>query len=351
MIIRININFYIKKAVRKLIMEFKVNKYITLKLEDNKTIIYINGEKYLDNDLCCGVLVNILRDEPRFPVGSWTDLRSNKESVDFIIDSRQYHSTSDDEIRKKVTPEEEFWAYCSNLQVWAENNYNTDLLDYHVSIPLLDKLIQEGVPLAKDVFKQEIFRRIKYGTGWAFGYLTGIGYLGKEYSKGSAIYYIVYEQGSSVKLTSEEMIEGTLNSDESEALKAINKRTDLDYVLANSFGDDEVRKKIYYSSELFFTVNNGHIDELEIELTKEHPKIPEELTTFKHLSVLYIWVTDPNVIIPSPSFKIKSVGRVQVRMHESVWFPQFLKLIFPNLKDQRVYKMTNYLKPRRKRSQ
>ena len=86
--------------------EFRINKYITLKLEDNKTSLYINGEKYTDNDLCRGLLVNILHDDPRFSVGGWDDLNSNKESVDFLIDSRQYKSTKDEEIRKKVTPEE-----------------------------------------------------------------------------------------------------------------------------------------------------------------------------------------------------------------------------------------------------
>ena len=73
-------------------MEFVVNEYITLKLENNKTIMYVNGEEY---NLCCGVLVNISGDYPRLSGG-------DQESVDFIIDSCQYKSTSDDKIRKKL---------------------------------------------------------------------------------------------------------------------------------------------------------------------------------------------------------------------------------------------------------
>ena len=101
-------------------------KNITLKLEDNKTVIYISGEKYTDNDLCCGVLVNILRDDPRFSVGSWDDLNSNKESIDFIIDSRQYKSTSDGARKNRIflfdpitpTTEEEIETHKDEL--WDE---------------------------------------------------------------------------------------------------------------------------------------------------------------------------------------------------------------------------------------
>lgn len=302
-------------------MEFAVNEYITLKLENNKTVMYINGEEY---NLCCGVLVNVAGDYPRLSGG-------NQDSVEFIIDSCRYKSTSNAEIRKKVTPEEEFWAFCSNLQVWVENNYNTDLLHYDASIPLLEKLIQAGDPLAKEVFKQEILRRLKYGTCWAVSFLKSEGYLDQA------------------NLTNEEIIEGALNSPEAKALITIAKRTDLKYTMGIEFDDDEIRERPLYINlldpKLFFTVDNGHVRGLEIELTKERPNIPEELKAFKHLKILHIWVTDPNITIPQPSFEVKSVHWVKLIMHESVRFPNNLKLFFPELKSHGVYVGAHSVKP------
>jgi len=41
------------------IKEFEVNEYITLKLENNETVMYVGGEEY---NLCCGLVVNISGD-------------------------------------------------------------------------------------------------------------------------------------------------------------------------------------------------------------------------------------------------------------------------------------------------
>lgn len=38
----------------------------------------------------------------------------------------------------------EFWGHCSNLQVWAENNYDTRLLHRNLSSPLLKQLSDLG---------------------------------------------------------------------------------------------------------------------------------------------------------------------------------------------------------------
>jgi len=38
-----------------------------------------------------------------------------------------------------ITPEEEFWGHCSNLQTWVEHNYDTNILDDNLAFPLLKK--------------------------------------------------------------------------------------------------------------------------------------------------------------------------------------------------------------------
>ena len=55
--------------------EFKVNEYITLKLEDNKTNIYINGQLFRQ---CSFLMINIPIEE----VSSFDDI----ESIDEVIE-------------------------------------------------------------------------------------------------------------------------------------------------------------------------------------------------------------------------------------------------------------------------
>ena len=93
--------------------EFRINEFITLKLEDEKTNIYIKDRIFFQ---CRSI---------------W-----------------------------KRTPEEEFWEHCSNIQAWVENNYDTRLLHSRLAFPLLKKLVDTGDPLARSVYKEEIADRI-----------------------------------------------------------------------------------------------------------------------------------------------------------------------------------------------
>ena len=96
---------------------FRVNEFITLKLENDKTNIYIADEIY-----------------------------------DFFSpDDLMYASDSD-----SITPEEEFQGHCSNLRAWAENDYNTEILHRTIAFPLLKQLVIKGDEKAKKNFKEEI---------------------------------------------------------------------------------------------------------------------------------------------------------------------------------------------------
>ena len=65
--------------------------------------------------------------------------------------------------RKEVglSPEDEFWGHCSNLQAWVENNYDTRLLHRNLAFPLLKKLTTVGDAKAKKKFSQEATERFK----------------------------------------------------------------------------------------------------------------------------------------------------------------------------------------------
>jgi len=140
--------------------EFKVNKFITLKLEeeiineeedlkDIKTIIYVNGKEFRQ---CTFLLINI-------PVDEQTPL----DEIDSIDEAEERLGTSledDDELFKyNIPPETAFWGHCSNLQAWAENNYDTRLLHRNLAFPMLKELTELGDPTAKRVFKEEIAER------------------------------------------------------------------------------------------------------------------------------------------------------------------------------------------------
>jgi len=60
----------------------------------------------------------------------------------------------------EISPNIEFWGHCSNLQAWAENDYNTTLLHRNIAFSLLKELTIVGDPIAKKVFKEEIAKRI-----------------------------------------------------------------------------------------------------------------------------------------------------------------------------------------------
>ncbi len=94
--------------------EFKVNEYLTLKLEEGKTNIYIRNDVFTQ---CKHLkLMELATHEPTL-----------------------------------ITPETNFWGHCSALQAWAENNYSLELLDKHFAFLLLKKLRKAGDIMATKV--------------------------------------------------------------------------------------------------------------------------------------------------------------------------------------------------------
>ena len=140
--------------------EFQVNNYINLKLEDGKTVVYVAGERFLH---CKYLLLNISLEK--------IDLYDDIKSIDDAAEKLN-HSMEDWEIKDiKISPEIEFWAHCSNLQAWAENSYDTNLLHSNISFPLLKKLTDKGDFTAFKVFKEEIAKRLEAKSSSVINYL------------------------------------------------------------------------------------------------------------------------------------------------------------------------------------
>ena len=132
-------------------IKFKLNDFLTVRFERNKTVIYIKGEPF---KICKYLLMNV-------PLNEVCDYDSIDQASEF------YSKQLENEITPQevgLTPEEEFKGHCSNLQVWVENNYDTCLLHKNLAFPLLKKLSSVGDSVAKEALAQEILERFKSGS-------------------------------------------------------------------------------------------------------------------------------------------------------------------------------------------
>ena len=236
-----------------MIQEFKINEYLTLRLEsvyENnkinrwKTMIYVAGERFRQ---CSQLVVNI----PTKEISTFDEIQSIDEAIEKL-------EINMDEIDHKIPPETEFWGHCSNLQVWAERNYDTRILHSNLAFPLLKTLAKAGDKFAEIKLKEEIVKR------FASGYPSVVKFLIKEL-------YIDY-------LTREELLFGILEPEEAEVI------TKLDAICGeNLYLTDE----FYDELDLCFMVRKRHVIELSLSFLKLKT-FPEEITKLKFVKKLYL---------------------------------------------------------------
>lgn len=223
--------------------EFKVNKFITLKLEDDKTIIYLNNEKFRQ---CKFLLLNI----PIEKISTFDEIESIDEAAEKLDRSLEERG----EWIIKIPPEVEFWGHCSNLQVWAEMEYDTRFLHSNLAFPLLKKLTSLGDPVAKKVFKEEIGKRLINGHISTVLFLIKDGYLD----------YLTQEGLSSLFTSTNFQLFGKI-------FDIFKSGTKIDFELF-SMADDvylKIGKYMVYSIEekMKETFNQGNIEDLCVLLT------------------------------------------------------------------------------------
>ncbi len=134
--------------------EFRINKFVALKLEEGRTVLYVDNKPFTQ---CKYLLLQI-------PVERINDLDS-VNSIDEAAEKLSHILEPYDDFERvdKIDPETEFWGHCSNLQAWYENDYDTRLLHTNLAFPLLKKLTEVGDSLARKVFKEEILLRLESG--------------------------------------------------------------------------------------------------------------------------------------------------------------------------------------------
>ena len=134
-------------------------------MEKSKTNIYINEVLFKH---CKYLLLKRLKiNDLETYLNEFKSIDEESENLDHSLE----HEPSE------IPPATEFWAHCSNLQVWAEHNYNTNMLHYSLSFDLLKKLAEVGDIQAKRVFKDEIIRRLLTGYIPVFCHLFFEGFL------------------------------------------------------------------------------------------------------------------------------------------------------------------------------
>ena len=145
---------------------FKVNDLLALRLEDYKTFIYIKGKRFIQ---CIRLFLQILPQT--------SNLYEEIESIDEALAVYKQSTRTSRFQSRSITPEQEFWGHCSNIQAWAEHDYDTRLLHSNLSFPLLKALSDAGDPKAKAIFEEEIAIRLESGYPSVVNYLIVQGYL------------------------------------------------------------------------------------------------------------------------------------------------------------------------------
>jgi len=285
--------------------EFIINQHLTLKFDGEKTKIFVDGEEFL---ICKTAILDIPKEKI-----------SEIGSIDDIIDISTLIEPEDLE-EYGITPLTEFWAHCSNLQVWAENGYNSDLLDSRLAFPLLKRLVDLGDTKAKIMFKEEIARRYAYGT-----YDTQ--------------HFLEFEEFLDY-LTMEELIVGGLSFEESSLLLDIidfTKQIDINYEIVKSFDEDKVRHRMS-SSERYLTFKNGHVYVFEFDFFYKTAHLFNRFSAFKGMRNLIINLGDlKRKTLDFSKTRCESIIALDIYHYRPSEIPPQIFDCFPNLEYLTIY--------------
>ncbi len=283
--------------------EFKVNNLITLRLIGGKTVLFVNNREFKQ---CKMLLLNVSINE------------ESTEEIKSIDDAASYLDSSN--IVGHIDKDEEFWAHCSNLQVWVENNYNTDILHRNLAFPLLEILSKEGDKIAKQRFIEEIARRYKYGGFSVQAYL-----LEEKY-----IDYLTYD----------DFLSGIFIPEEASFMAKIFD-SGSKYRLIPKFGllDGQIR-----DNTKFISLKNGRIKQLEFEIKNKLHRVPSEIENLKALERLHIYIESHSDNIFGEEFKTESVRHLTITCGVIDTIIPDLFCYFPNLMLLRI-KGVNNIRP------
>ena len=213
-----------------------IDEHITLKLILDKTLIYVCGDLFLT----CQKIVLTLAP---------TDFKDYEgfTGIDDILEF--YHAEGRPlgvkENKLSITPEEEFWAHCSNMQAWVESGYDTHVLSKYISFPILAKLSKKGISQFILLLKEELIERLKSG-----GFKTLVHFIDSRYLD---------------FLSQHELFDLLLTYEEAEIMKKVAKYSRYEYTLtAGSLHDSRTFISLRTENKVHFCFKDNHVVELEI---------------------------------------------------------------------------------------
>jgi tetratricopeptide (TPR) repeat protein len=254
--------------------EYKIDNYISLKLLFSKTIIYICDYLFLT---CQKVALSLVPSE--------FDKFEDFKDIDDIIKYYKSKKTLQSEVL--ISPEEEFWAHCSNLQTWAESGYNTSLLSKNLSFPILVELSKRGISKFAIILKEELIYRIKAG-----GIKTLLYFIAD-----TEVNYLEY-------LGEDDLFDGLLSLEEADIMKDITQFIPLEYTLTTSLLDSRRFPSVRSEKKMHFCIEDGHIAELELLLndyvsSTDYLEAISKISNLKQLKVLSVYITE-DIMSDSP---------------------------------------------------
>ncbi|KKM72318.1 hypothetical protein LCGC14_1421710, partial [marine sediment metagenome] len=266
---------------------------------DGKTVLFVNNREFKQ---CKILLLNVLVGDQS--VEETNSIDGFAEKLDFKM---EYEKEEVD-----ITEEEEFLGHCSNLQAWVENNYDTNLLHRSIAFPLLKTLSEEGDRFAKQRFDEEVARRYKHGN--------------------DTVQRFLYEEGYISNLSNEDILKGFLSVEEAIFMEKIMGDWEQ-YSLIPHFG--YLRKKAR-GKELYISLEDGKIRELEIAINRSRQSIPKEIENLQNLYSLDIFIEERCAgKIFNEMFCLPSVRSLDINCSVPETIPDSFDY-FPNLHHLRI---------------
>ena len=279
--------------------EFKINDYLTLKLEKDITNIYVNGDLF---NQCKYLIFHIPIDH----VQEFDNIQSIDEMAEIDL-SNQF-------LKLEINPEDEFWGHSSNLQIWYEYEYKTTILHSNLAFPLLKKLTEVGDPLAKRVFKEEIVKRIRLGYIPTILFLLENNYI--DYLDENEYELIFIEHNPKLK----EYIENIDITEENNLLLILSTLSELGDPLAKQLFEEKILRLFsneasYQEKYLLYKKNlkSYHIEEIE------YLKQFNALVEIENISSYYQFsINDKVYPLSNLNAKTEGFNVIKLTIHEIV---------------------------------
>ncbi len=238
--------------MRMAIKEFVVSKHISIRLEGTEIYIYIDGNRFKQ---CASLVLNIPIDK----IEDFDDIKSIEEAVERLESTEGWDQLS---LEYHISPEEEFFGHCSNIQAWYESGYNSNILHYTLSFSLLQELAKYD-SVAKAVLREEVAKRL------ATGYENVTNY--------------IYESRLILLLSHDEILDILLHPEDAEIFHELESVLQAKVYISN---EDKFPRYSYSGRDYLATVEDRRIVSLRLGSSKLDI-IPDVICKFKNITDLF----------------------------------------------------------------